>query len=391
MKHAFSKLGLIALLAAGMSLTNGCEEKKPATPTPAPVKTADAPKAETKPEMPNDAIHSGAKMPNDAIHSGKMPNDAVHNAAAAGGAAAASGGAKKTKFTFGIIAKSQNNPVFIAANNGAQAAAKEFTKDGITVVAQWQTPPEEDAQKQAEYITQLANSGVDGIAVSVTDPKILTSAIDAAVAKGIPVVCFDSDAPASKRMAIYGMDDADAGKELARQLVKYMGEKGTVAILAGNQNAANLQARVRGVKEELANHKGITVKDTYYHGETAPEAVAKIKSVQTANPDVTGWAFVGGWPLYTSNALQGVADKGVTVVSIDTLPLPLEYVKKGEVKALVGQDYFGWGYESVRMLLDYAKDGKKPESVSVRAKVDIVTKDNVDEFGKVWTEKWLKK
>ena len=79
-----------------------------------------------------------------------------------------------------------------------------------------------------------------------------------------------------------------------------------------------------------------------------------------------------------------------TVVSIDTLPLPLNYVKKGEVKALVGQDYFGWGYESVRMLLDYAKDGKKPATTAVRAKVDIVTKENADAFGKIWQEKWLK-
>jgi ribose transport system substrate-binding protein len=99
---------------------------------------------------------------------------------------------------------------------------------------------------------------------------------------------------------------------------------------------------------------------------------------------------VGGWPLYTDNALAGVADKGVAVVSIDTLPLPLNYVKKGEVKALVGQDYFGWGYESVRMLLDYAKDGKKPATTAVRAKVDIVTKENADAFGKIWQEKWLK-
>ncbi len=377
-----STLGLavsVAMLAVSVTMQAGCEKKsEPAKPVAA-TKPVEAPMANDKSEMPNDAVHAGAKMPNDAVHGG------------AGAAMPATGKATgKKKFTFGVIAKSQSNPVFIAAKNGAMAAGRELSKDGMTVEVLWQTPASEDAQKQAEFITQLANSGVDGIAVSVTDAKVLTSAIDAAVAKGVPVVCFDSDAPASKRMAIYGMDDVDAGKELARQLVKYMGEKGVVAILAGNQNATNLQARVRGVKEELATHKGITVKDTYYHVETAPEAVAKIKSVQTANPDVTGWAFVGGWPLYTDNALAGVADKGVTVVSIDTLPLPLAYVKKGEVKALVGQDYFGWGYESVRMLLDFAKDGKKPASATVRAKVDIVTKENVDEFGKVWQEKWLK-
>jgi ribose transport system substrate-binding protein len=189
-------------------------------------------------------------------------------------------------------------------------------------------------------------------------------------------------------MATYGMDDADAGKLLAEQLVKSMGDKGVVAILAGNQNATNLQARVRGVREGLAAYKGITIKETYYHVETADAAVQKIKQVQTANPDVTGWAFVGGWPLYTEKALAGVADKGVTVVSCDTLELPLAYVKRGEVKALVGQNYYGWGYESVRMLLNNAAYGEKPAQVAVRAKVDIVTKENADEFGKIW-DKWL--
>lgn len=373
MRTILNRMGLIAstmVLAAGVAIS-GCEKKaepaKTAATTPAPAPAA----AETKPAMPNDAVHNAA-------------------AAGAGAAGAAAGASGKKTFTFAVIAKSQSNPVFIAAKNGAMAAGRELSKDGITVNVQWLTPAAEDAQKQAEFITQAVNSGVDGIAVSVTDAKVLTSAINSAVEKGVAVVTFDSDAPESKRMATYGMDDVDAGKELARQMVKAMGDKGVVAILAGNQNATNLQARVRGVKEELANHKGITVKDTYYHVETAPEAVAKIKSVQTANPDITGWAFVGGWPLYTDNALAGVADKGVAVVSIDTLPLPLNYVKKGEVKALVGQDYFGWGYESVRMLLDYAKDGKKPATTAVRAKVDIVTKENVETFGKIWQEKWLK-
>jgi ribose transport system substrate-binding protein len=355
---------------AGLSLLVGCDEKPAATATTPSAST----NAATAPATTPAASSSAASTP----------------AATPAAAPAATPAAGKKKFTFGVIAKSQSNPVFIAAKNGAMAAGRDFSKDGVQVEVLWQTPATEDAQKQAEFITQLANSGVDGIAVSVTDAKVLTSAIDSAVAQGVPVVCFDSDAPASKRMAIYGMDDVDAGKELARQLVKFMGEKGAVAILAGNQNATNLQARVRGVKEELAKFNGITVKDVYYHVETAPEAVAKIKSVQGANPDITGWAFVGGWPLYTDNALQGVADKGVTVVSIDTLPLPLGYVAKGEVKSLVGQDYFGWGYESVRMLLDKAKDGKSPANPVVRAKVDIVTKDNAAEFGKVWQEKWLK-
>lgn len=368
MKHMKTTLGMAAALLMSVGMFTGCE-KKAEGPTNAPAPTS-APKA-------------AATTPAETKPADAKPADAKP--------AAATGDRKpsKNKFVFGVIAKSENNPVFQAAKTGAFDAAKELgAAEGVEIEINWRTPPTEDAQKQAQAIADLVNVGVDGIAVSVTDANVLTSAINAAVEKGVPVVTFDSDAPASKRMATYGMDDAEAGKLLAQQLVKTMGETGVVAILAGNQNATNLQARVRGVREELAKHKGISIKETYYHVETADAAVQKIKQVQTANPDVTGWAFVGGWPLYTEKALAGVADKGVTVVSIDTLELPLAYVKRGEVKALVGQNYYGWGYESVRMLLNNAAFGEKPAETTVRAQVDIVTKDNADEFGKIW-DKWL--
>jgi ribose transport system substrate-binding protein len=375
MKRVIGQAGLVAALLLGMGLA-ACDNKTPA-PAPKPVVTPTTPATKPAETKPAETKPADAAKPADA-----KPADTKR-------AAATPAASTKKKFVFGVIAKSENNPVFQAAKTGAFDAGKELGKErGVEIEINWRTPPTEDAQKQAQAIADLVNVGVDGIAVSVTDANVLTAAINAAVDKGVQVVTFDSDAPASKRMATYGMDDVDAGKILAQQLVATMGEKGSVAILAGNQNATNLQARVRGVREELAKHKGITIKETYYHVETADAAVQKIKQVQTANPDITGWAFVGGWPLYTEKALAGVSDKGVTVVSIDTLPLPLAYVQRGEVKALVGQNYYGWGYESVRMLLDYAQTGKKPAETAVRAKVDIVKKENAEEFGKIW-DKWL--
>jgi ribose transport system substrate-binding protein len=305
------------------------------------------------------------------------------------GVANAQGKGEKT-YRFGVIAKSQGNPVFQAARTGAFDAGKELgEKNKVKIEIIWRTPNNEDAQQQAQYLEQLVGQGVDGIAVSCSDAKVLTSAINNAVDKGVPVVTFDSDAPQSKRFACFGLNDFEAGKILGEQMVKVMGEKGTVAILAGNQNAPNLQARVRGVKEELAKHKDLKVIDTYYHAETAPEAAKTVQQVQNANPGITGWAMVGGWPLFTENALDGVYSSA-KVVSVDTLPQELEYVRKGQVQALVGQDCYGWGYESVRLLLDKAHAGKTPASQMNYCKVDIVTKANVEEFSGLW-DKWLGK
>lgn len=303
---------------------------------------------------------------------------------------AAAGGAPKKAYVFGVIAKSQSNPVFQAARTGAMDAAKDLSeKYGVKVEINWRTPNNEDAQQQAQYVEQLASQGVDGIAVSCTDGKVLKGAIDSAVGKGVEVVTFDSDSPESKRFAYYGIDDVEAGREVMRQLAKAMGDKGTVAILGGNQNATNLQARVRGVKEEAAKFPNIKIKDTYYHAETAAEAAQKVQQVQAANPEITGWAMVGGWPLFTKNALDGVYEKA-KVVSVDHLPEQLTYVKNGQVQALIGQDCYGWGYQSVVMLFDKVHGNKKPEKVINNFTLAVVTKDNVAEYEGLW-DKWLGK
>ena len=304
---------------------------------------------------------------------------------------AGSGEPARKSLVIGIVAKSQSNPVFQAARTGAEDACKDLSKKlGIDIKPNWRTPTNEDAQQQAQFVEQLVSQGADGIAISCSDANLLTSAIDDAVAKGVQVVTFDSDAPKSKRMAYYGIDDVEAGREVARQLGKVMGGKGVVAILAGNQNAPNLQARVRGVKEELAaSYKDIKVKDTYYHKETANDAAAMVQQVQNANPEITGWAMVGGWPLFTQNALDGIYDKA-KVVSVDTLPEQLTYVKNGQVQCLIGQDCYGWGYQSVVMLVDKLASDKTPEKVINNFKLAIVNKDNVAEYEGLW-QKWLKK
>lgn len=293
-------------------------------------------------------------------------------------------------YTIGIIAKSNANPPFQAARTGAIAAGERLTNelDGVTIKVEWRTPPQEDAQLQAQYVDQLVAAGVNGIAISVTDANVLTNALKNAVDKGVVVVTFDSDAPESGRLAYYGVDDKEAGKEVMRQLAKVMGEQGTVAVLTGNPAASNLAHRVDGVREAAAEFPGITIKNVYnFTPETATEAAAKMQQVQTTNPDITGWALVGGWPLYTDNALDGIYEHA-KVVSMDPLPLPLEYVRKGQVQVLVGQPYFGWGEKSVEMIVDKLVYDRDPPSEFVYADFQIVTPDNVDEYGENW-KTWL--
>jgi ribose transport system substrate-binding protein len=293
-------------------------------------------------------------------------------------------------YTIGLVAKSQGNPVFQAARVGAEAAAKDLsTKHNVKIRIDWRTPNEEDAQKQAEAIEQLVLSGAQGIAVSCSDANKLTDAINSAVKNGVPVATFDSDAPASKRFVTFGVDDVKCGEDVMENLAKIMDGKGVVAILAGNQNAPNLQKRVQGVKDAAKKYPGIKIKETYYHKETPQDAAAKVEQVMQSNPEITGWAMIGGWPLFTDNALKWKPGT-VKCVSVDALPPQLAYLRSGHVQMLLAQQCYEWGYRSVEHLVNKIHLKKEPASLKDVSPLVPVTKENVDEFAKNW-EKWLPK
>jgi ribose transport system substrate-binding protein len=298
--------------------------------------------------------------------------------------------AENKSYTIGLVAKSQGNPVFQAARVGAEAAAKELgAKHNIKIKIDWRTPNEEDAQKQAEAIEQLVLAGADGIAVSCSDANKLTDAINAAVKGGVPVATFDSDAPASKRFVTYGVDDEKCGEQVMEELAKVMDGKGVVAILAGNQTAPNLQKRAAGVRKAAKKFPGITIKDTYYHKETPQDAAAKVEQVMQANPEITGWAMIGGWPLFTDHALKWEPGT-VKCVSVDALPPELAYLRSGHVQVLLAQLCYEWGYRSTDHLINKIHFKKDPPAVKDVSPLERVTRENVDVYGKNW-DKWLPK
>lgn len=307
---------------------------------------------------------------------------------AAGLAGAVLASAAPRAITLGLVAKSQGNPVFQAARVGAMDAAKEISaKRGLNIRIDWRTPNEEDSQKQAEAIEQLVLAGAEGISVSCSDANKLTDAINRAVDNGVPVATFDSDAPASKRFVTYGIDDIECGRQTMAELAKIMHGKGIIAVLAGNPNAPNLQKRVQGVKEEAAKSPGITIREVYYHKETPQDAAAKVEQVMQANPDITGWAFIGGWPLFTENALKWQPGT-VQCVSVDALPAQLAYIRSGHVPVLLGQQCYEWGHRTVELLIAKIVDKRDPAAVKEVSALIPVTKTNVDEYAKNWA-KWL--
>jgi len=256
-------------------------------------------------------------------------------------------------FKIAMIGKASTNPIFLSARTGAEAAAKDLSgKIGRPVEILWLTPPQEDGALQAQRISQAVKEGAGAILISCSDADQVTPAIDEAVGQGVEVMTFDSDAPKSKRFAYYGVDDRRLGQDIMAQLAKLLGGKGKIAILAGNQNAPNLQKRVDGVRDEAARHPGIQIVGTYFHVERPEAAAAEVMKVSNQRRDLRGWAMVGGWALFTKTLLAELDPEKMKIVAVDALPPELAYVEKGLVPVLLAQQPYLWGNVGVTKIVD---------------------------------------
>lgn len=285
--------------------------------------------------------------------------------------------ASRKPLRIAMIAKSASNPSFLASRLGAENRARALgAKLETPIEIVWMTPPQEDASVQVQRIAQAVTDHLDAVLISCSDSGKLTPAINDAVAHGLPVMTFDSDAPASRRFAYAGVDDFKAGQAVMKELARIIPRRGKVAVLSGNPNAPNLRSRVEGLMNEAAHHPELTMLGPFFHVETPQEATAAVMRAETAHPDIVGWAMVGGWPLYTQTLLRDLEARRATtskivpkIVSINALPPQLVYVDHGLAQVLLAQPTYLWGEVGVDKIVDEVLLGK---AVPERIPMDLV-------------------
>jgi ribose transport system substrate-binding protein len=271
------------------------------------------------------------------------------------------------RLRFALIPKALDIPVFDYARTGAERYAAEA--GNIEVI--YRGPDRADELKQKEILESFISQQVDGIAISVLNAEFLTSTIDRAVEAGIPVVTWDSDAPASKRLAFYGVDDYQSGLIMGREAARLLDGKGTVAFLT-SLGANNLQRRLDGARDALTAHPGITVVETYDIKEDSVRCAELIAAGTNRYPDLGAWISVGA-PVPATTKF----------ISFDTNPPAPDLLRAGKVQVLLGQKYFGWGSESIRLLAEI-KAGRMPANPIIDSGVDVVTPETLDAYLIEW-------
>lgn len=103
--------------------------------------------------------------------------------------------------------------------NAAKAGLDDVAKE-LGVKGTFTGPQDQNPEQQANTMDQIIARKPAGILIAPGNPDTLLPYINKAMDAGIPVICFDTDAPKSKRIAYFGTENYQAGCTGARILAK---------------------------------------------------------------------------------------------------------------------------------------------------------------------------
>lgn len=183
-----------------------------------------------------------------------------------GAASSASSGAASTAAAAGgmVIKAMKSEPkkrfefrgqIFVRGNiwsDALEAGWKQAAKDlGINIVAGG--PQTVDSASQVAQLESWIIQKVDCIMVTAADPAALTPSINKAIAAGIPVITFDSDAADSNRNAFdTGADSQQLAFAQIDSLARQMNKQGQWAFIIGELTQTEKQYQLQQMKSRAS-------------------------------------------------------------------------------------------------------------------------------------------
>lgn len=264
------------------------------------------------------------------------------------------------------LSANANLPLFTLHDHPAmQLAAKEL---GVTAV--FAGPNSVNIGELIAAIEQSAAQKPAGMMVVGWDPSALVPSIDAAIAKGIPVICVDSDVPASKRLCFVGTDWFELGVQQAQAMVKALGGRtGKVALMGLTEQEIDQQA-FRGFRSVATNHGLECLEPQNDKGDTA-EATRVADAIIRGTPGLVGFAgFDSESGAGIGQAIKEAHQMGNIIgTCVDAEPAQLQLLSEGALTACVGQKRELFTYYGLRILFDLVHSDLRLTKDDVRARI----------------------
>ena len=266
----------------------------------------------------------------------------------------------KEKYTVVVMTRNSTNPYMIGMWNGGAAAGKDLGIEVITVAPATQDSIEEQVSIMETYIEQ----GVDAFVIHPSDSKGIQSAVDLANENGIPVAAIGT-CPDTGAFMRGGVDYYMTGYLVTKELCEAAGGKGSVIILEGPSGVQNMEERLAGIKDALAEYpemhiiasqtanckraEGMSVMENLLQGEGVAD---ELTVVATCNDEMA---------IGASQALKAANISGVFIGGADGNSDAAKAIQDGDLYCTYNTDPYGSTYLAIVYLVQWLNDGTLPE------------------------------
>ncbi len=291
----------------------------------------------------------------------------------------------------------------------AMGKGLEVMKAELQVDATWQAPQQADNNAQKRVFEDAVAAGCDGIGVSPIQADAFAPVIDGAIAKGIPVITFDSDSEKSKRLLYIGTNNYEAGRVAGEEAKKLFPNGGNLVAFVGNMSAQNARDRYRGFLDAIKGTKIVMLQDPYEDDKDAVGrarrnvADAIVRYGDKLNGLVGLYSYNG--PAIVDEVMKQNLRSKVKIICFDGEPKTLKNLEAGLVDVTVVQKPYEFGRLATKALYlinrkglkgameeltpELAKMGMKVEGNVIDTGVDVITPANAPAFLRSLKEKGL--
>lgn len=225
-----------------------------------------------------------------------------------------------------------------------------------------------DPARQANQIDEFIVQEVDALIVCPCDSRSVGAGIGAANEAGIPVFTADiaSTSPIGKVTSHIASDNVQGGREAAKLLAKAIDGVGEVVILS-HPEVASVSDRVKGFKEEIANHGQINIVAELSAEGKRDRAVRVMEDLLQAHPDLSGvFGINDDSALGALAAIEAAGKLGrIKIVGYDATPEARAKIKTGAIFGDVIQHPKLIGRLTINAIHDHFEGRTPPATIPV--------------------------
>ena len=277
--------------------------------------------------------------------------------------------------TLAVVPKAVGFDFWTHVKDGATCAAAKLGN----VTIDWNgVSAETDVTGQVSLLNGYIDRGVNGVIYAATDVKALLPVTAKAQAAHIPVYNIDSGT-SPQQVPLFATDNLKGANDVAALMNTYLKGHGNVALIEFQPGTMTDNQRKQGFIQGLSSYSGLHLVADQPDQSDASRALTVTNDILTAHPNLNG--IFGSNEPSVIGASQAVKQRHlsgkIVMVGWDAAPDEIAALKSGEISALIVQNPFRMGFDSVIAMTEHIRKGVSVGNEDTG--VYVVTRQNMNQ------------